>query len=125
MKNKFILMFSGAYCYTLIMLFILNISNPPWFFMWLIFMHIGIVMLILTKRKFKDTKLRIKQNYKIAYISYLLFVPVLIYKGIAAILAVTENQAIIHTYIYFLIAICLITGIFNIFYFLKNNIQNN
>lgn len=119
--TKFITVFSTVYYYTVGMLFMLNLSEPPWFFGWLVLMHVGILAFILTKKKFKSTNLDMKNNYRLAYLSLLLFVPVLIYKIIVAILKVAENEMLIHNIIYVLIGLCVITGIFNMLYFKNRN----
>lgn len=122
-STKFISIFSMVYYYTVMMLFILNLSDPPYFFIWLVLMHAGILAFILTKKKFKSTNLDIRNNYRVAYVSLLLFVPILLYKIIVAILKVSENETLIHNTIYGLIGVCMITGVMNILYFKHRNKQ--
>ncbi len=117
-NHKFILIFSLAYFFVVIMLFLLQISEIPWFFVWLVLMHGGIAILAVSKRKFKD--LGVKQYYKRAYLSFLLFIPILIYKIIVAITSLEENEVVI-TYISLgLIIICIVIGIGNIYSYLNS-----
>lgn len=81
-------------------------------------MHLGIVFLILIKKKYKD--IEIKFYYKNIYLSFGLFIPILIYKLLAAIFWFEENKAIIRNVSYTLIVLCIIVAIINLSVFLKN-----
>lgn len=110
--KKFILIFSLAYYFVVGMLFLLQISKMPWFFIWLILMHGGIVVLALLKRSYQD--LDILSYFKRAYLSLLLFIPILIYKIIVAIFSLEENEAVVTYVSLFFILICIGMGIYNI-----------
>lgn len=117
MNNRFILIFTAAYLFTVAMLFILQISEIPWFFFWLVLMHGGIVALAISKRKFKE--LDVKDYYNRAYLSFALFIPILIYKIVIAIIGLVENEILIRYISFGIILICLLVAIFNIYTFRK------
>ena len=112
-KTKFILIFSGGYLFTISMLFLLQISEIPWFFLWLVLMHGGIIILALSKRKFKP--LTISKYYRRAYISLLLFIPILIYKVIVKFFSLIENNQLVTILSLIIIAVCLINAIYTIY----------
>ena len=120
-KNQFILWFSLLYLYIVIMLVILQISKVPWFFLWLVLMHMGIIGLILLKKRNHSTGIIIRPIYKIAYGSLLLFTPILIYKLLGRLIGMEVNEMFIETAIIILIILAFLTGIINVFYYKKIN----
>jgi len=118
-SNKFITIFSLAYFFVLGMLFLLQISKTPWFFLWLVLMHGGIAALAISKRKFKE--LQIKYYYRNAYLCFALFIPILLYKIFALILPFEENKAVIKYLSLIIIVFSIVVGIYNILHFKKSN----
>ena len=117
-RIRFISIFSIAYLFTVAMLFILQISEIPCFFFWLVLMHGGIVALALSKRKFKA--LGVKDYYQRAYLSFAFFIPILIYKIVVAIFSLEENEQVVTIISFVIIAGCLGLAVFNIIKFLKS-----
>jgi len=97
------------------MLYLLQISEIPWFFLVLLLMHGGIFGLILLKKRYIG--LNIKYYYRNIYISFALFIPILIYKLLAAIFPFEENHALIQQLSMGIIIIALLVGIVNIYVF--------
>lgn len=118
-KTKFLIIYVFVNLFTLSMLFMLQISEIPIFFVWLVLMHLGIIGLAITKKKFSD--LRIKTYFKRVYMSFALFIPVLIYKLIVAIFSIEENELLISYSIIFVMIICIIVLMLNIFSFILYN----
>ena len=118
-KTKFLIIYVFVNLFTLSMLFMLQISEIPIFFVWLVLMHLGIIGLAITKKKFSD--LRIKTYFKRVYMSFALFIPVLIYKLIVAIFSIEENELLISYSIIFVMIICIIILMLNIFSFILYN----
>ena len=112
-KTKFILIFSGGYLFTISMLFLLQISEIPWFFLWLVLMHGGIIILALSKSKFKTFK--VLSHYRRTYLSLLLFIPILIYKIITRIFSLTENEEVIKIVSLAIILVCLTNLIYTVY----------
>ena len=111
----FISVLSLIYLYTLGMLYLLQISEMPWFILYLLLMHLGIVGLIVLKKRFKDLKKTF--YYRNIYIVFGLFIPILIYKLIVAIFSLEENHLIIQQISIGIIAVGLVVGIINIWVF--------
>jgi hypothetical protein len=112
-KTKFILIFSGGYLFTISMLFLLQISEIPWFFLWLVLMHGGIIVLALSKKKFKTFP--VLSHYRRTYMSLLLFIPILIYKIITRIFSLTENEEVIKIVSLAIILVCLTNLIYTVY----------
>jgi len=112
-KTKFVLIFSGGYLFTISMLFLLQISSVPWFFLWLVLMHGGIIILALSKRKFKT--FQVMPHYRRTYLSLLLFIPILIYKIITRIFSLTENEEVINIISLAIILVCLTNLIYTVY----------
>lgn len=121
-KNKFLIIYFLINVFTLSMLFMLQISEIPIFFLWLVLMHVGIVGLALTKKHFKD--LGVKPYFTRVYLSFALFIPVLIYKLIMAILSLEENHELVTITVYLVMMICILILILNtVFFILRNKNQ--
>lgn len=118
---KFLLFYILANSFTLAMLVMLQISEWPIFILWLILMHSGIIALALTKRHFKD--LDIKKYFKRVYLSFALFIPVLIYKLIFAIIGQEENEVVVRTTVIVAISICVIIMVLNVVSFIFHNLK--
>jgi hypothetical protein len=118
-EKKFIITNSLLYLFVVVMLFILQISKVPWFFLWLILMHGGIVGLIVSKKKYHD--LNILPYYRLAYLSFGLFIPILIYKVIAFIFSIPENKEAIRQVSNVIVIVCLFVAIYNYIKFTANN----
>jgi len=122
-SNKFIIIFSLAYFFVLGMLFLLQISKIPWFFIWLVLMHGGIAALVISKKRYKE--LEVKPYYRNAYITFGLFIPILIYKLIALIFSFEENKELIKYLSLGIIILSVIVGIYNVITFIKKNHKQN
>ena len=118
-KTKFLLVYGITNVFTLVMLLFLQISEIPIFFLWLVLMHLGIIGLALTKKKFKD--LAVKPYFKRVYISFALFIPILIYKLIIVILSKEENDELVKTVVISVMIICVVVLIYNIISFIFKN----
>jgi hypothetical protein len=118
-KIRFNSIFTTAYLFTVTMLFILQISEIPCFFLWLVLMHGGIVVLAVSKKRFKH--LGVKDYYQKAYMSFAFFIPILINKIIVAIFSLEENEQVVTIISFIIIAGCLALAIFNFLRFFKNN----
>ena len=122
-NNKFLLVYGTANAFTLFMLFMLQVSSWPIFILWLVLMHLGIIALALTKRKFKD--LDIKTYYKRVYLSFALFIPILIYKLILAIIDQEENESVVNIAVIIVMTVSVIVLLFNIISFILKNKKAN
>jgi hypothetical protein len=119
--TQFRLFFFLTYFFILLMLFFLQISQIPWFFLFLVLMHVGIVILIILKKRYSF--LAIKPTYKKSYIAMGLFIPILIYKIIIKVIGETENEGLMLIFSFIAITIAVFIGIYNFFTFPKHNQQ--
>lgn len=117
--TQFKLYFFIAYAFILLMLFFLQISEIPWFFIFLILMHGGIVVLIILKKRYSN--LMIKPTYRSSYMAMGLFIPILIYKIIVKIAGTQENEELMFILSLTAIGIAVLVGIYNFISFTKNN----
>jgi uncharacterized membrane protein YoaK (UPF0700 family) len=86
-------------------------------------MHLGIIFLALTKRRFKDLDILI--YYKRVYLSFALFIPILIYKLIMAIIGNEENESVVNILVIIVMVICVAVLIYNIISFIFKNMKTN
>ncbi len=111
-SDRFCLFFSLTYFLIIMMLYLLQISEFPWFFVWLVLMHAGIIILVILKRRFKE--LDVKKYYIRAYVCFGLFIPILAYKVIAGIWKFGEYAGMIRCVSLGIIVISAFIGIYNI-----------
>jgi hypothetical protein len=101
------------------MLYVLQISEIPWFFIVLLLMHGGIAGLIILKKKYKELDKKI--YYRNIYIIFALFIPILFYKLVAAIFSFEENHTLIQYVSIGIIVIGLVVGLLNVFIFRRKH----
>ena len=110
--KRLIVVFSLSYFLVLGMLFLLQNTNPPLFYVFLVIMHLGIASLALIRSGYNNSK--IKKNFVNAYITFALFLPILVYKLLGLIFKYDVNEDIIKTISFILIALSIIVGIINV-----------
>jgi hypothetical protein len=116
-QSNFIWLFSLAYLFTVGMLLLLQLSKVPWFIVWLVLMHSGIVMLAILKKRSKA--LITKAYFKRAYLSFGLFIPILIYKLVALVFSFEENEQLVKIISFVIIGLCLLLAVYHLFLFRK------
>ncbi len=116
-QSNFIWLFSLAYLFTVGMLLLLQLSKMPWFIVWLVLMHSGIVMLAILKKRSKA--LNTKAYFKRAYGSFALFIPILIYKLVALVFSFEENEQLVKIISFVIIGLCLLLAVYHLFLFRK------
>jgi len=101
------------------MLYVLQIIEIPWFFVVLLLMHGGIAGLIILKKKYKEMDILV--YYRNIYIIFALFIPILLYKLVAAIFSFEENHTLIQYVSIGIIVIGLVVGLINIIIFRRKH----
>jgi amino acid transporter len=94
----------------------LQVASADAFIPLLLAMHVGIVLFILSKKRFLPIKPELKVHYRISYACLGLFLPILLYRLIASNLCSNMNEKIVYTGTIIAVTISVILGILNTFH---------
>lgn len=121
-KHLFIVFIIG-YVLTFIFITLLQVAKDQLFIPLLIFMHMGILLLIFSKKMFIKQNLFIKPYYHKIYLLLALYLPILGYKLTTKILKIDYQKEIVIIITYILTGFCIIVSSYVSIQFYKKIIK--
>ena len=83
--NKNILLFIFGVVLTFTFITLLQFTNPPLFFIFLVLMHVGIFCFIISRRGFRKQGIEVAKFYKIQYILLAPYLLIMLYKILTSV----------------------------------------
>ena len=119
--NKNILFFALGAFFTFSFITLIQLVNPPLFFVFLVLMHVGIFFFILSRRGFKKQGIDVSKFFKIQYILLVPYLLVMVYKILTSVGVppMFEEVKMVATLI--LTAIAIVISVINIMGLIKAN----
>ena len=106
-------LFLAAVLVTFPLIALLQFVPMPWFFLVLLLMHGGVVLFIVSRRRFLRGGYPVIQNYRFEYILLALYLPILLLKLLAGFGILTFDPYVKTLAVLILTAVCLIASAVN------------
>lgn len=113
-RKPFVL-FVLAQCLAFSCIALLQVASPRLFIPLLLVMHVGILLFIISKKRFVKTRPDLKIHYRISYACLALFLPLLLYRLVAHGLFSNMNERFVFTGTMIAVTISVGVGLFNTF----------
>ena len=108
-----LLLFVLAQVLTFAFITLLQMVDFPIFLLFLLLMHIGVVLFIVSKKLFEKSGIDVKNFYNVEYLMLAFYIPVLLYKLLSHIFPYTVNTELKMTYTFAITAAAVIVSIIN------------
>ncbi|MDI6452573.1 hypothetical protein [Peloplasma aerotolerans] len=116
-QNKILFMFIIGQVIVYTFIIMLQLMPKSLFWILLVLMHLGIIIMIISKKKFIAQGYQVKIYYHRVYLLLILFLPVMFYKLLSGLLTYSVNDTIVTYYTIVIASITILLSFLNILKF--------